>query len=449
MKLRLTFFLIIILSNHLFSQDVFVGNWKINAVTTENLKNFDARLEIGQSEKGILYPAHLTISIDSFHASYQLLMAKKNSRQLGISTQKYALTEVPFQLGKWIQLINGTLDFSRDLKGQPTLSLNRISLDGRTSALKFRDWKSFPENEKSLAKNIVSILENAEIQFIKTSNEAWKDKAAINILQPKISPLYFGLIDTIFVKNKIGTLVFKNNNDNDIISVKTNTNGIVDQIDSKKKRDDEDFILDTGLNILTFFAEDFGKKGFSSAAIDLKLESTIKLLDFADSSNLAATFIAVKIYNPFDEENNKKFETYIEKETNIINYPQPNKGSVGNNNSNDGLNREGKLIGTLVSKSKELEFALWDDAVEDGDSISLSINGKWIAKGFPVKKKPQFIKVTLAPGDNIITFVAENLGSIAPNTTVLEIIDGKKRKPFFIETDFKLNNLVKIYYKVN
>ena len=89
------------------------------------------------------------------------------------------------------------------------------------------------------------------------------------------------------------------------------------------------------------------------------------------------------------------------------------------------------------------------DAVEDGDSISLSINGKWIAKGFPVKKKPQFIKVTLAPGDNIITFVAENLGSIAPNTTVLEIIDGNKRKPFFIETDFKLNNLVKIYYKVN
>ena len=207
--------------------------------------------------------------------------------------------------------------------------------------------------------------------------------------------------------------------------------------------------MDTGLNILTFFADDFGKKGFSSASINLNLENINKLLDFSDSSNLAATFIAVKIYNPFDEENNKKFETYTGKESNVINYPQPNKGSVGNNNSNDGLNREGKLIGTLVSKSKELEFALWDDAVEDGDSISLSINGKWIAKGFPVKKKPQFIKVTLAPGDNIITFVAENLGSIAPNTTVLEIIDGKKRKPFFIETDFKLNNLVKIYYKVN
>lgn len=448
MKLRLSFFLIIILSNQLFSQDIFVGDWKINNSKTENPYPFEARLEVGHSEKGILYPAQLTISIDSFIGRYQVLLAKKNSRQLVISTQKFAVLEAPIKLEKWIQLINGTLDFSKDLKGQPTLSLNRFSMNGRTSVLKFKDWKSYPKTEQILAKNIISILENAELQFIKSSNEAWKDNAAIGILQPKISPIYFGLIDTIFVKNKIGTIAFKNNFDIDIISVKTNNNGIVDQIDSKKKRDEEDFILDTGLNIFTFFADDFGKKGFSSAAINLKLETLNKFLDFADSSNLAAGFIAVKIYNPFDEENNKKFETYTEKEKSIVNYPQPNKNNVSTNNK-DGLNREGKLIGTLISKSQELEFALWDDAVEDGDSISLSINGKWIAKGFPVKKKPQFIKVVLAPGDNVITFVADNLGSIPPNTTVLEIIDGKKRKPFFIETDFKLNNLVKIYYKVN
>jgi hypothetical protein len=449
MKIRLTFFLIILLSTHLFSQDIFVGNWKINIPKTEILNQFEALLEIGQSEKGILYPTQLTISIDSFHASYSLLLAKKNSRQLAISTQKHVLTEVPFQLGKWIQLINGTLDFSKDLKGQPTLSLNRIALKGRASALKLRDWKSYPENERKLVKSIVSILENSELEFIKSSKESWKEKAEGSILQPKISPIYFGIIDTLFVRNKIGTIEFKGNHDNDIVSVKINNNSILDQIDSKKKRDDEDFILDTGLNILTFFADDFGKKGFSSSAINLKFENTNKLLDFTDSSNLAATFIAVKIYNPFDEETNKKFEKLIEKENIIINYPKPNKIPTGNNKDNNGLGREGKLVGTLVSKSKELEFSLWDDAVEDGDSISLSINGKWIARGFPVKKKPQIIKVTLAPGYNLITFVADNLGSISPNTTVLEIIDGNKRMPFFIETDFKLNNLVNIYYKVN
>jgi len=448
MKLSLTFFLIIILSNPLFSQDVFVGDWKLNIPKTETSSPFEGRLEIGQSEKGILYPAQLTISIDGFIGQYQVLLAKKNSRQLVISTQKFPVDETPFKLGKWIQLINGTLDFSKDLKGQPILSINRIPLEGRTSVLKLKDWKSFPDNEKNLAKNIISNLENSELQFVKSSNEAWNDKAALNILQPKISPIYFGLVDTFFVKDKIGTVVFNNNSDNDIVSVKVDANVILDQIDSKKKRDEEDFVLDTGLNIITFFADDFGKKGFSTASINLKLDQTNKLLDFSDTLNLAATFIALKIYKPFDEKNNKTFETYIEKETNIINSPQPNKNTIGNNNDY-GDNRVGKVIGTLISKSQELEFALWDDAVEDGDSISLSINGKWIVKGFPVKKKPQFLKVTLSQGENIITFVADNLGSISPNTTILEIIDGNKRKPFFIETNFKLNNLVKIFYKVN
>jgi len=447
MKLRLTFFLIVILNNHLFSQDIFVGDWKINIPKTEISNQFEARLEIGYSEKGILYPAQLTISIDSFIGKYQVLLAKKNSRQLAISTQKFAVLEVPIKLGKWMQLINGTLDFSKDLKGQSTLFLNRFPLDGRTSALKLKDWKSYPENEKKLAKGIISILENAELNFTKSSNEAWTDKAATNMLQPKLSATYFGLVDTIFVKDKIGTLGFKNNGDNDIVSVKINNNGILDQIDSKKKRDAEDFVLDTGINILTFFADDFGKKGFSSAAINLKFDQTNKSLDFVDSLNIAATFIALKIYNPFDKKSNKVFETYVNEEPIVINNPKPNEIPFVKN-TNDVGKRVGKVIGTLISNSQELEFALWDDAVEDGDSISLSINGKWIVQGFPVKKKPQFLKVTLSQGENIITFVADNLGSISPNTTILEIIDGNKRKPFFIETNFKQNNLVKIFYNV-
>jgi len=64
-------------------------------------------------------------------------------------------------------------------------------------------------------------------------------------------------------------------------------------------------------------------------------------------------------------------------------------------------------------------------------------------------KKPQFLTVTLQPGPNVITFMADNLGSIIPNTSVLEIIDGKKRKSFYIETDLDLNNLIRIYYDTN
>jgi hypothetical protein len=53
----------------------------------------------------------------------------------------------------------------------------------------------------------------------------------------------------------------------------------------------------------------------------------------------------------------------------------------------------------------------------------------------------------LEPGPNSIIFVADNLGSVVPNTSVLEIIDGKKRKSFMIDTDLSKNNQVNIYYE--
>jgi hypothetical protein len=66
--------------------------------------------------------------------------------------------------------------------------------------------------------------------------------------------------------------------------------------------------------------------------------------------------------------------------------------------------------------------------------------------GIAVKKKPQFIQVKLYPGENKIIFIADNLGSIAPNTSILEIIDGKKRKAYNINTNLGQNNAIKIIY---
>ena len=128
-----------------------------------------------------------------------------------------------------------------------------------------------------------------------------------------------------------------------------------------------------------------------------------------------------------------------EKEINFQDYRYPGVGDKP-------LQENEKLVGSIVATSKQVVLAIWDDAVEDGDSISININGEWIAKGFPVKKIPQFITVTLKPGGNTINFIADNLGSIPPNTSVLEIIDGKKRKSYTLETTVGENNLVKIFY---
>lgn len=432
------YLLTIILFSFIFfigkSQDIFVGNWNSKSINS----NVTISIKIGTPEKNILYPAELTLDCDSFHASYQMLLAKKNSRQLAIGKVKFPLYETPFSIGNWTILLNGTLDFSKNLKGQPTLSVSRIT--SKDYQVNMPDEKSFSKNNNKLARKLHDFLIEEEIYLEKSNDEIWSDSSAFKITQPKQSPSYLGIIDTLFVTDKNASAHFESNRDIDIVTLKLNENTLLDQIDSKKTRDNEDFNLDTGLNIILFFADDFGKKATSSAKVNILLNNTSKLLDFTDKNNLASNFIALKVYLKHNPEDDTKFQEYY-------------SGDWGNssidNNKNSSVNRTGKqnkAIGTLVSKSQQLTFAIWDDAVEDGDTISLSINDKWIVKGFPVLKKPQFLTVNLQPGPNVITFMADNLGSIIPNTSVLEVIDGKKRKSFFIETDLDTNNLIKIYY---
>ena len=163
---------------------------------------------------------------------------------------------------------------------------------------------------------------------------------------------------------------------------------------------------------------------------------------------MASTCIILKIYYDEDPAKNTKFQSNSF-DGNFETATSQNNYNKLNNKSKAQLSRQTKILGDLVSSSKQIVLAIWDDAVEDGDSISISVNGEWITQGFAVKKKPQFLNIFLAPGPNQITFVADNLGSIVPNTAVLEIIDGKKRKSFNIETDMDINNKVKIFYDIN
>ena len=442
MKILASFFISFLILNHCFAQDIFIGNWETTYTPEGSSIPIKLSFHIGNPEKNILYPAEMNLQCDSFNAVYHLLLVKRGSRQLAIGKNKFPVIETPYSIGNWTILLNGILDFSKDIKGQPLLTANRIV--SKKIGIPIKDIKEFPAYRNRTALQIYNFLKADEIVLKKINNDAWQDPAANKILQPKNAPSYFGIIDTIFVKSKDGLVKFPGNKDIDLISLQINGNNIVDQVDSKKSREDEDFLIDTGLNIITFFADDFGKNAPSGAAVNLVFENNYRTLDFNEKENLAATFIVAKLYLKYDESTNTKFQ----ENASIINqqYYSDTSSSGKGNSYISRLNRTGKVIGNIISKSQQLKFAIWDDAVEDGDSISLSINDKWIVQGFPVKKRPQFITVTLAPGPNIITFVADNLGSIVPNTSVLEIIDGNKRKSFYIETDLHQNELIKIFY---
>lgn len=408
--------------------DDYTGTWKMIYPSTPAAPAITMEMQVAAPEKNLLYPAQLKLQCDSFTAVYQILLVRKNLRQLGISRNKFAVSEEPFSMGEWTITMNGTFDFSRDIKAEPQLTINR--LPAKKYGVDLPDFMNFPELRKRTAMQLAAFLKNDEIVLKKINNVAWQSEEAEHILSPHLSPAYFGLSDTIPLKTRDGIINFSGNkkSGNDIITVAVNGKTILDQIDPGKK-EPEDILLDTGLNILTLFADNFNRSLPNKGKMNLVFGKKNISLDFNRKDDIASTFITVKFYYEKDKDADTRFQN--------SSFSGPPTRS---------FNRDDKVLGSIISGSSQITLALWDDAVEDGDSVSININGKWIAQGFPVKKNPQFITVSLQPGPNTITFVADNLGSIPPNTSVLEIIDGKKRKSFTIETNLDQNNLVKIFY---
>lgn len=424
------FIILILLSCNVMAQDNFTGTWETTHQTPGSGMPVVATLQVARGEKSILYPAELTLQCGTFHGVYQLLLVRKNIRQAAISKTKHPIKETPFSIGNRTISLNGTFDLSIDYKdGSQYLSPNRIFF--KKPFYKPDELKQSAGDDAAVIRSLVDFFESASFKLKKTNSLPWESIDASSILDTKLSAAYFGIKDSVFLKRKDGYILFNKNKkiDNDTVSIALNGKMIADQVPLNKKREAEEFLLDTGMNVLVVFADNFGKNPPNHGKFQVDFSYKQWMIDFMQAEDQGSTFIVSRLFYEQDKASITRFASFFDS--------TPTEKI---------LNRESKLLGNLVATSHEITLALWDDAVEDGDSISLNINGNWITRGFPVLKKPQFIKVSLKPGPNSITFVADNLGSIPPNTSVLEIIDGNKRKAFMIDTDMDKNNLVRIFY---
>ena len=76
----------------------------------------------------------------------------------------------------------------------------------------------------------------------------------------------------------------------------------------------------------------------------------------------------------------------------------------------------------ITVEAKILKLAVWDNERVDGDKISLSLNGKWILRNYEIVKEKHNFEIELIPGQvNQLVFFAENLGTIPPNTSAINI----------------------------
>ena len=72
--------------------------------------------------------------------------------------------------------------------------------------------------------------------------------------------------------------------------------------------------------------------------------------------------------------------------------------------------------------AKTLKLAVWDNERVDGDKISLSLNGRWILRNYEIVKEKNHLEIELIPNQvNQLVFFAENLGTIPPNTSSINI----------------------------
>ena len=108
--------------------------------------------------------------------------------------------------------------------------------------------------------------------------------------------------------------------------------------------------------------------------------------------------------------------------------------------------RKNVLNITIPISGDSIEFKFYDNAEVDGDSISIFLNGKMLYTHIRLTDKGYSIKIPVSDlqADNDLIMVAENLGSIPPNTAYMEAWSGGKRYTARMESTEKSSAMIKL-----
>jgi hypothetical protein len=98
---------------------------------------------------------------------------------------------------------------------------------------------------------------------------------------------------------------------------------------------------------------------------------------------------------------------------------------------------------------KNINLKVYDNAVVDGDTVSIYYNGKLLLSHQPLSEKPIEINLELNTSQTRqeIVLFAENLGSIPPNTALVVITAGDKRYELFASASLQENAVLVFDYK--
>jgi hypothetical protein len=114
----------------------------------------------------------------------------------------------------------------------------------------------------------------------------------------------------------------------------------------------------------------------------------------------------------------------------IVEKKKPAPAPAANTSAQQKFNsREKKLATVIPVTGDSIELRFYDNAVVDGDSIAVFLNDRMVFEHVRLNNKPYTLTLSVddLPDDNEMVMVAENLGTIPPNTSLMvAIVDGKR-----------------------
>lgn len=111
--------------------------------------------------------------------------------------------------------------------------------------------------------------------------------------------------------------------------------------------------------------------------------------------------------------------------------------------------RKNELVKTIFTPGPEISIELYDNGEIDGDIISVFQNGRLIASHQTLSTTPITLKVKIDENnpDQEIVMVAENLGTIPPNTALMIVKSGGNRYDLRISSSEQKNAVVRFKYQ--
>ena len=111
--------------------------------------------------------------------------------------------------------------------------------------------------------------------------------------------------------------------------------------------------------------------------------------------------------------------------------------------------RQNELFETITTSAREITISFYDNGEIDGDTISVYDNNRLLVSNRGLSAKPINLVIQLNEDEleHEIVMVAQNLGSIPPNTALMIVQAGEQRYTVRLSSTEQKNAMVRFRYQ--